>query len=107
MNFTMDDLTKSHDLLKSLDPTLELVITSYDSDKSVVVLVRDTTRWSSQQWIVGAPRPIAEDLQLPLSLWNCRSIVSYFEAARKRHPESYQTCACHAHHPSRQTPGAQ
>lgn len=105
------DLNATYELMKSVDPTLQIEFVhlphSVEGKCRDYWLVRDTTRWSSQTWSIGSMRLVDQQpLTERMTLGHCRAIKSYFDGARARHPESYKTCACHAHHPSRQNLGA-
>lgn len=94
----------AQELMNTLDPTLEMVFVhlppTVEGKTRDYWLVRDTTRWSCMTWGVGSMRlPNCDPLPgvEQISKNHCRAIKSYFDGARVRHPESYKTCACHAH----------
>lgn len=75
--------------VETADPTIQFIVYWNPDINGEVILSRDKTRTCMKQWIVSTnnfdPNTLAN------------YIVSYWNKRRAIHPESFLTCACHAH----------
>lgn len=80
------DFYAATETLRTMDPHLQPELVFNDPPGTTRLVVRDTSRHCYQTWTID---------NLPIQLIQLNAVKKYFDRARKRHPESYETCACH------------
>jgi hypothetical protein len=85
MNFDWEQIRKE---VETADPTIHFEA-YWDPQYGEVILSRDKTRTAVKQWVVST------SVFNPATL--STYILDYWNKRRTIHPESFLTCACHAH----------
>lgn len=85
MSYDWEQIRKD---IESRDPSIHFEA-YWDPNYGEVILSRDKNRAAVRQWIVS------------MASFNSKTIVDhiiyFWDNARRRHPESYLVCKCHAH----------
>jgi hypothetical protein len=85
MNFNWQQICKE---IQTADPTIQCEVV-WDPLNGEVFIARDKLRTAVKQWAISTGQFTPETI--------VNQVIDYWCARRAIHPESYLTCACHAH----------